>query len=107
MKNCFQCQKTDSDTEKMYQCSKCKSVYYCSKECQIQHWKKHKKQCQLKLLQRVLIHGDEQEQKKRKDKRIIVVDNGQHDKKRILELCKEENIKDIIGKHIVKDAEIK
>ena len=26
-------------------CSKCQTVYYCSKECQKAHWKIHKKAC--------------------------------------------------------------
>lgn len=30
---------------KMKKCTQCKSTYYCSKECQIQDWKKHKKRC--------------------------------------------------------------
>ena len=35
-------------SEKMKQrkkCSRCKSVYYCSKECQVNHWKTHRKEC--------------------------------------------------------------
>ena len=27
-------------------CSKCKSVYYCSRSCQTTHWKSHKPVCQ-------------------------------------------------------------
>ena len=30
-------------------CSKCRSVYYCSKECQKNHWKVHKKYCVTRL----------------------------------------------------------
>lgn len=30
---------------KMKKCTQCKCTYYCSKECQIQDWKKHKKRC--------------------------------------------------------------
>eukprot|EP01084_Bolivina_argentea_P093741 168558_1 len=26
-------------------CSGCKQVYYCSKQCQSNHWKQHKKEC--------------------------------------------------------------
>ena len=26
-------------------CTKCKSVYYCNKECQVNDWKRHKKEC--------------------------------------------------------------
>lgn len=34
---CRNCKKLNP--EKMYMCSKCKSVKYCSKECQTTHWK--------------------------------------------------------------------
>ena len=34
-----------SKTEKLMICSRCKSISYCSKECQKSHWKAHKKEC--------------------------------------------------------------
>jgi MYND finger len=35
-------------TKAFMQCSKCRSVRYCSRECQVLHWKKgHKKECSL------------------------------------------------------------
>ncbi|KAJ7088679.1 hypothetical protein C8R44DRAFT_892739 [Mycena epipterygia] len=37
--NCLAC-----DCE-LSRCSKCKGVWYCSKECQLQHWPKHKLSC--------------------------------------------------------------
>ncbi|KAG2039306.1 hypothetical protein BDR03DRAFT_1090739 [Suillus americanus] len=39
---CTQCQKT---LEKPLKCSKCKSVWYCSKECQKKNWSTHKPTC--------------------------------------------------------------
>jgi hypothetical protein len=33
---------------KMSRCSKCKSVRYCSKECQVSDWKRHKMDCATK-----------------------------------------------------------
>ena len=30
-------------------CSRCKTVWYCSRECQVQHWKQHKKVCKKKV----------------------------------------------------------
>jgi len=33
-------------------CSRCKVVYYCSKECQRLHWKKHKQECAMLAAQR-------------------------------------------------------
>lgn len=37
---CAQCQKPARN-----QCKKCSSIVYCSKECQVEHWKLHKKVC--------------------------------------------------------------
>ena len=31
--------------EKLFMCSQCKKVHYCSKECQRNDWKKHKEKC--------------------------------------------------------------
>ena len=39
---CTVCQKKH---EKMKKCSQCKNAYYCSRECQVKDWKKHKKVC--------------------------------------------------------------
>ena len=33
---------------RLFQCSQCLSVYYCSPECQKQDWKKHKPECKKK-----------------------------------------------------------
>ena len=46
---CAQCGHSgngDSATHhNLLRCSKCKSVYYCTKECQKDHWKIHKAEC--------------------------------------------------------------
>ncbi|KAG2134485.1 hypothetical protein DEU56DRAFT_913672 [Suillus clintonianus] len=39
---CTQCQKV---LDKLLKCSKCKGVWYCSKECQKEHWPTHKSAC--------------------------------------------------------------
>jgi hypothetical protein len=39
---CDECHKQDV---KLLQCSRCKKVRYCSKDCQMANWKKHKKDC--------------------------------------------------------------
>lgn len=39
---CAGCHHTKLD---LMQCSQCRSYYYCSKECQVSHWKTHKKEC--------------------------------------------------------------
>jgi hypothetical protein len=43
MKNqCFCCGKQEI---KLQKCGKCEIVYYCSRECQKNDWKNHKKDC--------------------------------------------------------------
>lgn len=39
---CNTCLKTET---KLLSCSRCKRTSYCSKECQKQDWKEHKKDC--------------------------------------------------------------
>ena len=39
------CHKCNKPAEKMSKCSKCKKVRYCSKKCQQDDWKEHKKNC--------------------------------------------------------------
>jgi hypothetical protein len=41
---CFVCKKDEKDF-KLFQCSVCKSVKYCSQECQKLDWKSHKIIC--------------------------------------------------------------
>jgi hypothetical protein len=36
-------------------CSKCRSVYYCSKECQLAHWSQHKYKCDRSKCSRAII----------------------------------------------------
>ena len=44
--HCANCGKDALADEKFKQCSKCKSQWYCSKECQVEAWKAgHKKDC--------------------------------------------------------------
>ena len=33
------------DGKKLKNCAKCKGIMYCSRECQKQDWKHHKKDC--------------------------------------------------------------
>jgi hypothetical protein len=33
------------DNDAPHNCKKCKKIYYCSRECQVQHWPKHKIEC--------------------------------------------------------------
>lgn len=58
---CTQCQ---TKLEKLLKCAKCKSVWYCSKECQKKNWSKHKPTCHederssglIKLVQMITIN---------------------------------------------------
>ncbi|GFH61291.1 hypothetical protein CTEN210_17767 [Chaetoceros tenuissimus] len=44
---CDNCSKTDTDVGfKVRVCSRCKSAYYCSRECQVEDWPKHKRICE-------------------------------------------------------------
>jgi hypothetical protein len=44
--SCENCHKTAQDVEPpISQCSRCWGVAYCSRECQVSHWKKHKYDC--------------------------------------------------------------
>jgi len=46
IKNCRKCGMSPDEAEgTMKNCSRCKSVSYCSKECQVRDWKRHKKAC--------------------------------------------------------------
>jgi mitochondrial splicing suppressor protein 51 len=40
-----QCNKCGKELERLQRCSQCASVYYCSRECQKDHWKTHKIEC--------------------------------------------------------------
>ena len=48
-KLCNFCQKPKSllkgEGDKLLACSRCKSILYCSKQCQTRDWKRHKKEC--------------------------------------------------------------
>ena len=45
-KICFHCGTSEEDVgRKIMSCSRCKSIYYCSRQCQKDDWKRHKKEC--------------------------------------------------------------
>ena len=44
-RQCTFCSKKQSDTVNLKQCAKCKTQSYCSRECQNNDWKNHKKTC--------------------------------------------------------------
>ena len=39
------CEYCGAEKDKLLVCGRCKSVFYCSADCQRPHWKKHKKTC--------------------------------------------------------------
>ncbi|ESO93989.1 hypothetical protein LOTGIDRAFT_228668 [Lottia gigantea] len=42
----FLCDNCQKSLDKMKRCTRCRLVYYCSQECQINDWSKHKENCQ-------------------------------------------------------------
>ena len=40
-----ECQWCGCSSKRLKMCSKCEKVWYCSRECQVQDFKKHKKEC--------------------------------------------------------------
>lgn len=48
--NCFVLEsalldESNNDQQGLKKCSRCRQIKYCSRECQVEHWKTHKKQC--------------------------------------------------------------
>lgn len=43
--SCYTCHKLKSDDVRLYKCNVCKSIKYCSKECQTMDWSRHKLEC--------------------------------------------------------------
>ena len=41
---CRRCEKIRKSTGSGF-CGKCKLVFYCSKDCQVKDWKRHKEEC--------------------------------------------------------------
>lgn len=39
------CRNCDAKSNNLLLCSRCQLIYYCSKECQLEDWKSHKKDC--------------------------------------------------------------
>ena len=48
-KDLLVCDATDCRESPSVRCTNCKTVYYCSSECQKKHWKYHKADCQMPL----------------------------------------------------------
>ena len=45
--SCWQCKKLPPAGSKIRRCDACYSAGYCSRECQVAHWKVHKKDCRI------------------------------------------------------------
>ena len=79
--NCLRVQqKNDKKDDAGYDwCSKCKQVFYCSRECQLLHWPVHKPECKKIVAARAAAEGGEggagggggetKKKKKKKDKK--------------------------------------
>ena len=54
-KMCSTCKKSESEVgTTLLTCSRCKRVYYCSKTCQKNDWKRHRKECAIKKSRKLL-----------------------------------------------------
>ncbi|KAJ7683939.1 hypothetical protein B0H14DRAFT_2898387 [Mycena olivaceomarginata] len=56
-----ECNSSKSQGASMRLCNQCKTIYYCSRECQRAHWQQHKPWCTkqaLKLAHEAEVHGD-------------------------------------------------
>ena len=47
-KTCGGCEKGESEDRKLKECSRCKTISYCSKECQRNDWPRHRPDCAAK-----------------------------------------------------------
>ena len=59
MKRCLNCcyylWQKEEDSSTNQHCSRCKIAFYCSRECQLEHWQNvHKKQCKYLAGKKVL-----------------------------------------------------
>ena len=78
--NCKGCGKEETAESKLLVCAVCKSVRYCSADCQKDHWKSHKSQCTqeavLNLFKAIQNNDSEMLQRLAKTKRVV---NGKVD----------------------------
>nr|GAT48799.1 predicted protein [Mycena chlorophos] len=49
--HCFVCKKPPAEGTSLQRCSRCRSVPYCSRECQAKDWKAHKEVCMIFIAQ--------------------------------------------------------
>ncbi|TFK38289.1 hypothetical protein BDQ12DRAFT_127510 [Crucibulum laeve] len=42
---CTKCSKPESDEVRLMSCARCRQLHYCSKQCQVADWKRHKADC--------------------------------------------------------------
>ena len=45
LRTCQNCGKMEGKKGQLRACSKCKKARYCGRDCQVAHWKEHKKEC--------------------------------------------------------------
>lgn len=81
-------------------CSRCKSEWYCSRECQVKRWKSHKDMC--KILAKMV----EEEEKEQKEKKNLVKEILQQEKKETQKILVEE-VKEQIKEEISVSSEQK
>lgn len=72
-------------------CSKCKSEWYCSKECQVKRWKQHKEMC-IKLAELIEIEKKEEIKTENQQNNKGEILRNTEPKKLIIEEVKRENM---------------
>ncbi|KRX01979.1 hypothetical protein PPERSA_07624 [Pseudocohnilembus persalinus] len=85
----FKCNKCQKEASK--RCSRCKSVWYCSRECQIGDWPEHKAFCQVKTMELQQKQKEKEQQEKQLESNIDIKNIDKQKQPGIKELDTQNN----------------